>query len=66
MYATATKFGSVKFWAGEFNKTISGEVRSLYFYVADERAARDAIMQEKKNVGTLMGWLIMLALISTS
>ena len=48
VYATATKPGSVEIWADEFNKTVSGEVRSLYFDVADEKAVRDAVMQVKK------------------
>ena len=32
-----------------------GEVRSLYFDVADERAARDAVMQVKKECGHIDG-----------
>lgn len=51
VYATATKSGSVEAWANEFNKTVNGEVRPLYFNVADEKAARDAIMRVKKECG---------------
>ena len=55
VYATATKPGSVEIWADEFNKTVSGEVRSLYFDVADEKAVRDAVMQVKKECGKIDG-----------
>lgn len=55
VYATATKPGSVEIWADEFNKTVSGEVRSLYFDVADEKAVRDAVMQVKKECGQIDG-----------
>lgn len=44
VYATATKPASVEAWANEFNKTVSGEVRALYFDVAVEKAVRDAVM----------------------
>lgn len=39
----------------EDNVLAHGEVRSLYFDVADERAARDAIMQVKEECGHIDG-----------
>lgn len=55
VFATATKPGSIETWVDEFNKTVKGEVRPLYFDVADERAARDAILQVKKECGQIDG-----------
>lgn len=55
VFATATKPGSIEAWANDFNKTVNGEVRALYFDVADERAARDAVMQIKKECGHIDG-----------
>ena len=55
VYATATKFGSIETWSDDFNKTVNGEVRSLYFDVADEKAVRDAVMQVKKECGHIDG-----------
>lgn len=55
VYATATQSGSISVWADEFNKTVTGEVRALYFDIADERAARDAVMQIKKECGHIDG-----------
>lgn len=55
VFATATKPGSIEAWANDFNKTVNGEVRALYFDVADERAARDAIIQVKKECGHIDG-----------
>ena len=37
------------------NFPVSGEVRALYFDVADERSARDAVMQVKKECGRIDG-----------
>ncbi len=37
------------------NFPVHGEVRSLYFDVADERAVRDAVMQVKKECGHIDG-----------
>ena len=55
VYATATRSGSVEAWAEDFNKSVSGEIRSLYFDVADEKAVRDAVMQVKKECGHIDG-----------
>ena len=55
VFATATKLGSIEAWANDFNKTVNGEVRALYFNVADERAVRDAVMQVKKECGHIDG-----------
>lgn len=55
VYATATKPGSIESWAAEFNKTVSGEVRSQYFDIADEKLVRDAVMQVKRNCGHIDG-----------
>ena len=55
VYATATKPGSVEAWSEEFNKIVSGKVRSLYFDIADEKAVRDAVMQVKKECGHIDG-----------
>lgn len=51
VYATATTPGSIEAWTDEFNKTVSGEVRPLYFDVADEKAVRDAVLKIKKECG---------------
>lgn len=55
VYATATTPGSIEAWADEFNKIVSGEVRSQYFDIADEKAVRDAVMQIKKECGHIDG-----------
>ena len=55
VYATATRKGSVDSWAEEFNNTVKGEVRSLYFDVSDEKAVRTAVMQVKKDCGQIDG-----------
>lgn len=55
VYATATRKGSVEEWSEEFNKEVSGEVRSLYFDISDEKAVRDAVMQIKRTSGHIDG-----------
>ena len=55
VYATATREGSVDSWAEEFNISVKGEVRSLYFDVSDEKAVRTAVMQVKKDCGQIDG-----------
>lgn len=66
VYATATKPGSIEAWSDDFNKRelkedlcgnniAGGEVRSLYFDVADEKAVREAVMQVKKECGHIDG-----------
>ncbi|SFG65090.1 SDR family NAD(P)-dependent oxidoreductase [Oribacterium sp. WCC10] len=55
VYAIATREGSVEEWSEEFNKDVSGEVRSLYFDISDERAARDGVMQIKRACGYIDG-----------
>ena len=51
VYAIATREGSVEEWSGKFNNDVSGEVRSIYFDITDERAARDGVMQIKRACG---------------
>ena len=55
VYATATREGSIDSWAEEFNLSVKGEVRSLYFNVSDEKAVRTAVMQVKKDCGQVDG-----------
>ena len=60
VYATATQQGSVEAWSDTFNqenlhKGSGGEVRSLYFDVADEKSVRDAVMQVKRECGRIDG-----------
>ena len=55
VYATATREGSIDSWAEEFNLSVKGEVRSLYFNVSDEKAVRTAVMQVKKDCGQIDG-----------
>lgn len=55
VYAVATREGSVEEWAEAFNRDVSGEVRSLYFNISDEKACRDAVMQVKKTCGHIDG-----------
>ena len=55
VYATATTEGSVDSWAEEFNNSVKGEVRSLYYDVSDEKAVRTAVMQVKKDCGQIDG-----------
>lgn len=55
VYAVATRTGSVEAWSGEFNKGVSGEIRSLYFDISDEKAAKDAVMQIKRECGHIDG-----------
>ena len=55
VYATATKPGSVETWAEEWNSGVSGEVRSLYFDISDEKAVISAVMGVKKECGHIDG-----------
>ncbi|MBR3108782.1 MAG: SDR family oxidoreductase [Clostridia bacterium] len=55
VYAIATKEGSVEQWAEEYNKGVSGDIRSLYFNISDERQCRDAVMKIKKECGHIDG-----------
>lgn len=60
VYATATQQGSVEAWSVSFNldnlnKGLGGEVRPLYFDVADEKSVRDAVMQVKRECGRIDG-----------
>lgn len=49
VYATATKPGTVEEWALEFNKTINGEVHSLYFDISDDIACKEAVLRVKRD-----------------
>lgn len=51
VYATAISENSIEAWAGEVNKTAGGEIRALYFDVSNEKSAKDAVMQIKKECG---------------
>ena len=55
VYAIATKEGSVEEWSEDFNREVSGEVRSLYFDISDETACRSAVLQIKKACGHIDG-----------
>lgn len=55
VYAIATHKGSVEDWSEKFNKGVKGEIRSLYFDISDERAARDGVMQIKRSCGHIDG-----------
>ena len=60
VYATATNIGSIETWAEDFNninlqKGLQGEIRSLYFDIADDKAVRDAVLQIKKECGRIDG-----------
>ena len=55
VYAIAIREGSVEEWSEQFNKDVIGEVRSLYFDISDEKAARDAVIQIKKACGHIDG-----------
>lgn len=55
VYAVATRPGSVEAWSESFNQGVSGEVRSLYFDIADEKAVKDAVMQVKRACGHIDG-----------
>ena len=51
VYAVDIREGTVEEWSGDFNKEVSGEVRSLYFDVSDETAVKDGVMQIKRACG---------------
>lgn len=55
VYAVATREGTIEEWAEEFNKTVKGEIRSLYFDVADEKAAKEGVLQVKRACGRIDG-----------
>lgn len=55
VYATATRPGSVEEWASPFNESVPGEVRALYFDISDEKAAKDAVLQVKRECGHIDG-----------
>lgn len=55
VYVIDIREGSVEEWSEQFNKDVKGEVRSLYFDISDERAARDGVMQVKRACGHIDG-----------
>ena len=55
VYAVATKEGSVEEWSVAFNRGVSGEVRSIYFDISDEKAVKDGVMQIKRACGHIDG-----------
>lgn len=55
VYAVATREGSVEAWAEALNQEVKGEVRSLYFDIADEKSVKDGVMQVKKACGHIDG-----------
>ena len=55
VYAVDVREGSVEEWSVDFNKTVSGEVRSMYFDISDEKACVDAVMRIKRETGHIDG-----------
>ena len=55
VYAVATKQGSIEAWADEFNHGVAGGIRPLYFDITNEKAAKDAVLQIKKDCGHIDG-----------
>lgn len=55
VYAVDVRNGSIEEWSVDFNKTVSGEVRSMYFDISDEKACVDAVMRVKKEAGHIDG-----------
>ena len=55
IYAVATRVGSVEEWSADFNQGVSGEVRSVYFDISDEKACREAVMQVKRECDHIDG-----------
>lgn len=55
VYATATREGSVEEWSEKFNKGVKGEVRSLYFDISNEEAAKYAVMKVKRTCNHIDG-----------
>ncbi|MBQ9664124.1 MAG: SDR family oxidoreductase [Oscillospiraceae bacterium] len=55
VYAVATRVGSVEEWSADFNQGVSGEVRSVYFDISDEKACREAVMQVKRECDHIDG-----------
>ena len=55
VYAVDIRVGSVEEWSEDFNKTVSGEVRPLYFDVSDEKSVKEGVMQIKKECGHIDG-----------
>lgn len=55
VYAIATRKNSVEEWSDEFNKTVSGEVRALYFDISDEKAVKDGVTLVKRTCGHIDG-----------
>lgn len=49
VYATASTENTIEGWASDYNTSVKGEIRQLYFDVSDERAVRDAILKVKKE-----------------
>lgn len=55
VYVNDTREGSVEEWSEEFNKSVSGEIRSMYFDISDENAVKDSVMQIKRACGHIDG-----------
>ena len=55
VYVIDIREDSVEEWSENFNNGVSGEIRSLYFDISDERAARDGVMRIKKACGHIDG-----------
>lgn len=55
VYATATKSGTIEEWSEDYNKTVSGEIRPIYFDISDEQAVKNAVMQVKRACGHIDG-----------
>ena len=55
VYAVATREGSIEEWSEDFNRTVSGEVRPLYFDISEESSCLKAVMTIKKACGHIDG-----------
>lgn len=55
VYATDVRPGSVEEWNASINESAAGEIRSLYFDIANEQEAKGAVMQVKKACGHIDG-----------
>ncbi len=55
VYAVDLRHGSVEEWSEEFNKSVIGEIRPLYFDITDENAVKEGVMQIKKVCGHIDG-----------
>lgn len=55
VYANDVREGTVDEWCGEINLDGNGEIKPLYFDIADEQEAKQAVMRIKKENGHIDG-----------